>query len=188
MTRLPPPPRRRLLLAVASVLALPLVAGCATADAPGAKPPAAAPAMAVVTGSIILRERTALPPGAEIVVRLFDASGREEVMVAETRIPAGGRQSPMPFELRVDTAKVQPDMSYLLRAQILVAGMTRFVTGTRITVRPLEPPAALLVLVVPGDTEANFNQGNAPARASPPPAPRPPQQRPGRRTPPTAPP
>ena len=76
-------------------------------------------------------------------------------------------------------------MSYLLRAQIVVGGATRFVTGTRITVQPHAPPAALSVLVVPGESEPSFTQGGAPARAGPPPRQAPPGQRPPRRRPPT---
>jgi len=122
-----------------------------------------------------------------VVVRLLDASGREEILLAETRFPLDGRQVPIPFTLQVDPAKATPGTSYLLRAQILVGGATRFVTGTRITVQPHAPPAALSVLVVPGESEPSFTQGGAPARAGPPPRQAPGQRPPGRRPPATAP-
>jgi putative lipoprotein len=175
--------------ALAGALAAMWLPGCATVESPTPVPApatAAAPATLKVTGSIIHRERSALPPGAEVVVRLLDASGREEVLLAETRFPAGGREVPIPFTLPVDAAKAQPGVSYLLRAQILVGGATRFVTGTRITVQPHAPPAALSVLVVPGENEPSFTQGGAPARVGPPPR-QAPGQGPGRRPPTAAP-
>jgi len=80
---------------------------------------------------------------------------------------------------------VRVALPYVLRAQIVVGGATRFVTGTRITVQPHAPPAALSVLVVPGESEPSFTQSGAPARAGPPPRQAPPSQRPPLRRPPT---
>ncbi|MGH7718283.1 MAG: YbaY family lipoprotein [Gemmatimonadaceae bacterium] len=74
----------------------------------------------VVTGSVTYRERMALPPDAVVEVRLFDVS-RQDVaapVIADTTILPGGRQVPIPFALRYDPGRIEPNRTYAIRATI----------------------------------------------------------------------
>ena len=78
----------------------------------------------MVTGTVAYRERMALPPDAVVEVRLSDVS-RQDVaapVIAETTILPEGRQVPIPFELRYDPGKIEPNRVYALRATIRSAG------------------------------------------------------------------
>lgn len=63
-----------------------------------------------VAGTVIYRERMALPPDAELVLTV---DGRrpdgEAIRIAETRIPVNGRSVPLPFDIRL------PDDPYAVR-------------------------------------------------------------------------
>ena len=168
MPATPMSPRRRLLAALAAAPAAALLPACATVDGPGS-----GPARMKLSGSVVHRDRSALPPDAVVVVGLYDLAGREDKAVAETRVPVEGRQVPIPFVLEFDPARGDPTQPYQVRAQILAGGTTRFVTGTRVTVRPSDPPVSLSILVVPGSVEPNFGQTSLPSRGGPPPRPAP---------------
>jgi len=58
--------------------------------------PALGQDMRPIAGSLIYRERIALPPDAEMVVELRDEAGR---VAAGSRQPTGGAQVPLPFTL-----------------------------------------------------------------------------------------
>jgi len=76
-----------------------------------------------VTGSILYRERIALPPDAVVRVTLADVSlidVPERVIAAIEILPAGS-QVPIYFALQVPNREIDEDRSYALRAQILDA-------------------------------------------------------------------
>ena len=65
-------------------------------------------------------------------VRLSDVS-RQAVtapVIAETTVLPEGHQVPIPFELRYDPGKIDPNRTYALRATIRSAGRIMFTTTT----------------------------------------------------------
>jgi len=85
-----------------------------------------------VTGTITWRERVALPPDAQITVRLQDVSRMDApaVVMAEQRFNAEGRQVPIPFELAVDPARIDPRMRYAVSARVERQGQLLFINDT----------------------------------------------------------
>jgi putative lipoprotein len=51
-------------------------------------------------------------------------------VIAETTVHPVGRQVPIPFELRYDPAKIEPNRTYAVRATISSAGKMMFTTTT----------------------------------------------------------
>ena len=86
----------------------------------------------VLRGSVTYRERVALPPDAVVEVWLIDVSPLilPLALIAETTVPSQGRQVPIPFELRYDQKKIQPDHIYGVKAAIRSAGEILFETTT----------------------------------------------------------
>src|SRR5262245_461093 len=86
----------------------------------------------VLRGSVSYRERVALPPDAVVEVWLIDVSPLivPLALIAEATVPSQGRQVPIPFELRYDPKKIQPDHIYAVKAAIRSAGQSLFETQT----------------------------------------------------------
>ena len=87
-----------------------------------------------VTGSIAYRERIALPPTAQIEVRLDDVSLADAPAnnMATQGFASEGKQVPFAFSLTVDRADIDPRHSYAVSARITDAdGKLLFITGTR---------------------------------------------------------
>jgi putative lipoprotein len=71
-----------------------------------------------VSGSISYRLRIALAP-AEIVVELVDVTMPDAPkVIASQRIITNGRQVPLNYQLAYETASINPDSSYVVRASI----------------------------------------------------------------------
>jgi putative lipoprotein len=79
-----------------------------------------------VTGTVSYLQRMALPPDAEIQVQLLDVTYATARVITETKMTLGERQVPVPFELRFDTAKIDPHRKDSILARILVDGNARF--------------------------------------------------------------
>lgn len=159
-------PMKSLSVTLASALAVVMVPGCATVEPTPASAPAAGkaePAAKVIRGSIVYREKVALPPDAELVVQLLDMTKADKpVLNAEVKVRTDGRQIPIPFSLVVDPAKVTGDL-HALRASIRFGGKTQFVTGARVMVDPAAPPQSLVMAVVAGEVEAPMSESSAPS-------------------------
>jgi uncharacterized lipoprotein YbaY len=86
----------------------------------------------LVTGTVSYLYRIAMPPTAVVDVRLQDISRADAAapIIAEQKIDFGDRQVPIPFDLKFDPAKINPQHRYGLRATILVDGAARFRTET----------------------------------------------------------
>lgn len=118
--------RFRSLFPMVALLAY-VVAGCAagrthmgrTADSEG-----------VVRGSVAYRERIALPPDVVVEVWITDVSPLilAVPVIAETTVLAEGRQVPLPFELRYDPTRIEPDHDYAVKAVIRSEGRILFAT------------------------------------------------------------
>jgi putative lipoprotein len=130
-----------LLLATAAA-----VAACGPAD--DAQPPAAAEG--VLTGTVLYRERMALPPGAAVEVHLEDTSIADApaVVLAEQTIATDGRQVPIPFELRYAIDRIEPNHRYGVRAAIRAAdGELVFATTAHHAVLASGAPENVEILV-----------------------------------------
>ena len=159
-------PMKSLSVTLASALAVVMVPGCSTVE------PAPAPASAsgkseaaakVIRGSIVYREKVALPADAELVVQLVDVTRLDQpVLNAEVKVRTDGRQVPIPFSLAVDPARITGDL-HALRASIRFGGKTQFVTGARVMVDPAAPPQSLVMTVVAGEVEPSMADASAPS-------------------------
>ena len=89
----------------------------------------------VLRGTVVYRERLALPPGAVVEVKLVDVSLADAPSrtIAETRIRTRG-QVPIPYTLRFDSRAIVPRRTYALQARISVGDRLMFITTTRHTV------------------------------------------------------
>lgn len=116
------------MLRFASAIALALsLAACASTGVPAERTVA-------VTGSIAYRERIALPPTAQIEVRLDDVSRADApaTSMATQSFASEGKQVPFAFTLTVDRADIDPRHSYAVSARITDAdGKLMFITDTR---------------------------------------------------------
>lgn len=111
--------------------ALTLVAGCAGGTAGssgGSQSGAAAGGRAgnvVLRGTASYRLRIALPRDAVLIVQVLDASDpAESTVIAETRVRAGGRQVPLPFELTIPASRIDPDRRYEATCHVESQGRT----------------------------------------------------------------
>jgi putative lipoprotein len=85
-----------------------------------------------VTGTVSDLYRIAMPPAAVVDVQLQDVSRADASapLITEQKIAFGDRQVPIPFDLKFDPAKINPQHRYALRATIVVDGAVRFRTET----------------------------------------------------------
>jgi putative lipoprotein len=104
--------------AVAALLVAALLAGCG-GDSPSPPEPESKP-MATLSGTVIYRERMALPMNAAINVRLLDVSLQDVParVLAEQNIDARGKSVPIPYSLEYDPSLVRDNLSYAVRAEI----------------------------------------------------------------------
>ncbi len=84
----------------------------------------------VVRGTVVYRERVALPPDAVVEVWITDVSPLilAVPVIAETTVLSEGRQVPLPYELRYDPTRIEPDHDYAVKAVIKSAGRILFTT------------------------------------------------------------
>lgn len=90
----------------------------------------------LVTGSVGYRERIALPANAVITVTLADVSLADapSKTITEQTFEAGKQSSPFDYSLAFDTADIQANHRYSVRATIKVDGKLRFTTDTNYAV------------------------------------------------------
>lgn len=138
------------------VLSSVLLTACQPAATPVAIPPlddshAEAPSAAVATatvqqatleGTVWYRQRSALPEGAVVEVRLLDVSRADApaTELAQTQI-VPTTQVPIAFTLHYDVAQIQPAHSYALQAKILLGDALLFISTERYEVLTRMPPA-----------------------------------------------
>jgi len=91
----------------------------------------------VVRGTVTYRQRVALTPNSEVLVKLVDTATPDGSPVAETTVNTGNRQVPISFELPYEMRNVNRQRTYELRAEIRSNGELRFrsETGTPVTLR-----------------------------------------------------
>ncbi|MHB1000349.1 MAG: YbaY family lipoprotein [Armatimonadota bacterium] len=84
-----------------------------------------------ITGSVLYRERIALPNNASVVIRLTDYSRTTPVEISRTTIRTAGRQVPVPFSLAYNPKPVISEGLYGINADIVIDGSVRFTTPER---------------------------------------------------------
>jgi putative lipoprotein len=106
----------RPLAAAVTVAALLAIGGCG-GGAPGTS------AEAHLTGTVVYRERIALPPGGRVEVRLEDFTevGAVPEEIATQTIATDGKQVPIAFDLRYPLKSIEPTHDYAVRASIVSA-------------------------------------------------------------------
>lgn len=119
--------------------------GCATASGP-VPPPAVH--QGLLSGTVTYRERVALPPGANVSVRLWDAlEPPSTATVGEAKFVAQG-QVPLPFELFFAPDLIQEAHPYAARARISVEGVTVYESPTPVPVLTMGAPSVGVELLV----------------------------------------
>ncbi len=107
----------------------------------------------VLPGTVTYRARIALPPDAVATVSLQDDAGGT---IAETRVPAEGRQVPLPFALQFDRSRLVAGADYRLHARIRDGGgRVLFETSPPLPVfeRGVAAQGPAEIVVVPGTSE-----------------------------------
>jgi putative lipoprotein len=92
-------------------------------------PPNAEAEAASISGTVAYRERIALPPQAQVEVKLVDISLMDapSTTIAEIVIEPKG-QVPIPFTISYDAALIQAGRTYALQARITADGRLIFIT------------------------------------------------------------
>jgi putative lipoprotein len=143
--------RRSLTVSLAAALAAVMLPGCTTVEPAPATAAAAAARPKVLQGSVLYRDKAALPDDAQVRVQLVDVQAEPQpAVVAETVFASAGKQVPLPFSLPIDPARVKEGRSYAVRAYIAFGGSTRYVTTARVNVDPQALPESVAILVSPG--------------------------------------
>jgi len=102
----------------------------------------------VLSGTVTYNEKMALPPGAQVSVRLWDALLPPDVAtVGEAKFEATA-QVPIPFELFFDPALIQSSHTYGARATIRVGGVAWFQSEAPVPVLTQGAPTVDVVLLV----------------------------------------
>jgi putative lipoprotein len=123
-----------------------LLGGCAAGTEPAAK---AAGMNAQVTGTVTYRERIALPPTAELTVKLADVSRADapDELIGQQVIRAEGRQVPFAFAIDYDAARIVPAHTYAVQVRIEDRGRLLFISDQVHPVLTRGAPASVDVVV-----------------------------------------
>lgn len=113
--------------------------------------PTATPAAtgAVVTGTITCPQCAALPPAAQITVRLVDVTDPSRVSIVVERVFSPTSQAPVQFELPLERVTIDPGRAYAIEASIAVDGKVRFAAMDPPRVLTQGRPATVEVVVTP---------------------------------------
>ena len=107
--------------------------------------------VAAVSGTVSYRQRIALPPEAQLVLKLEDVSLADapSVVIAEKTIETAGRQVPIPFVLTYDPDEIQPQNRYVVRAQIFYGDQLRWTSTTAYPVITQDSPTDVTIELEP---------------------------------------
>jgi putative lipoprotein len=121
-----------------------LAAGCGgerlSADRAAAPPvgasaaAAAGSASATITGTVLHRERVALPPSATLTVRLTDVSKQDMAGMVLAEQVVSPVMVPVPFSLTYDPGQIDSTHTYVMQARIEDDGRLRFINMDHIPV------------------------------------------------------
>ena len=109
------------------------LAACGGDEAAPADDASEGNALATLSGTVVYRERMALPINATINVRLLDVSLMDVParVLGEDKVSAQGQSVPIPYRIEYDPGLVREGMSYAVRAEIRdAAGALLWTTDT----------------------------------------------------------
>lgn len=102
-----------------------------------------------IKGSVLYRERIALPPEAKLIVQLADVSLADAPakIIGETTVePITG--VPIPYTIEYDSSKLEPGHQYALQARISAGDTLWFVNDTRYSFDPEQSSTLYEIQVV----------------------------------------
>jgi len=104
-----------------------------------------------VRGSLTYLQRIALPPRAEISIKLLDVSLQDVAaeVISEQIITTSGEQVPIRFQLRYDPQEIKPNHSYAVQASIRVNDQLTFTTTRRYAVITMGSPLTVDLILDP---------------------------------------
>jgi putative lipoprotein len=107
--------------------------------------------MAEIAGSVVYRQRIALPPGSVVEVSIADASDPDvaRAIVGKTEIVTRGQQVPLPFRVEYDASSIVPGHRYQARVRVMVGGRVRWTNDTASPVINDAPTEGIVVVVAP---------------------------------------
>lgn len=108
--------------------------------------PPAAPTAGSINGTATFGSTPALPADAVLIVQLRDTSHDSDdpaAVVAEERIPIGGRAAPVSFALKFDPSKAAGKIPFAVSASITGHGKLLFVLVKAATIPDIANPAAV---------------------------------------------
>jgi uncharacterized lipoprotein YbaY len=106
--------------------------------------PPVAPTAGSINGTATFGTAPALPADAVLIVQLKDTSHDSDdpaVVVAEERIPIGGRAAPVSFALKFDPSKATAKIPFAVSASITGHGKLLFVLVKAVTIPDIANPA-----------------------------------------------
>lgn len=105
----------------------------------------------MVRGTVTYRQRIAMPPNSQVVVKLVDSADPNGRPVAETTVSTLNRQVPISFELPYEMRDINRQRSYELQAEIRSGGALQFKTasGVPVTLRGTNQSDSVELVVVP---------------------------------------
>jgi putative lipoprotein len=107
--------------------------------------------MAEIAGTVVYRQRIALPPGSVVEVSIADVTRVDAPapIVGRTEIVTRGQQVPLPFRIQYDEAAIEPGHRYVARVRVTVGGRLRWVNDTSVPVLGGGPNEGIVVVVAP---------------------------------------
>lgn len=92
---------------------------------------------AQLSGEVTYRMRMALPPNAQVEVKISDVSLQDVAAkaIAQETIKTDGKQVPIPFTLSYDPTQLQAGHTYSVSAKITVDGKLWFISTEHIPVK-----------------------------------------------------
>ena len=117
----------------------------------------------VLRGTVTYRQRIALTPDSEVLVRIVDAANPSGPAAAETRVTVGNRQVPIPFELEYQNRDIDRQRNYEVQAEIRTGSQVRFRTaaGVPVNLRGQQADDNVEIVVVPAREEPTAITGRA---------------------------
>ena len=105
----------------------------------------------VVSGTVTIRQRAALPSTAVLTVKLVDVSRTDAsaTTVVERRVDIAGKQAPFSFDMAYDRTKVVDRNRYAVQAEIQDSGRLLYITDTSYPVITQGNPKTVEITLVP---------------------------------------
>ncbi|HKN75161.1 MAG TPA: YbaY family lipoprotein [Candidatus Acidoferrum sp.] len=132
--------------------------------------PPAAPAAGSIQGTATFGSHPTLPSDSVLIVQLRDLTRDADdpaAVLAEERIPIGGRAAPIPFTLKFDTSKATAKTPFAISASITGHGKLLFVLVKAVTIPDIANPAPVHLALSRASSKAGQTEPPAVPEAPP---------------------